>query len=171
MQGSYLGPVITLGSVVLGLFFLIMWNRQRVKGKLLAFIVRKDRSVLPKLCELRDDFLIFKSRAYEVYPDFVRICRFPMGWPAFLQELVPGLLYDEEDSCPLDWIHLDDRKGRAMELRAALDENWIRKLVEETAREGGIFGINWRRVLPFLILGIGVVGLIVLFVLKRKAGG
>ena len=168
---SYLGPIVMLGSFMVGLVFIILWNRQRVKGKLLAFIVRKDKSVLPKLCELRDDFMVFKNRAYEVYPDFVRICRFPMGWPAFLQELVPTSLYDEEDSVPLDWITIDKRLGRAMELRAALDENWIRKLVEETSKEGGGLSINWRKVLPFLILGIGIIGLIAIFLLRKKAGG
>ena len=160
------GPVMLIVVLVVFPLFLIMWNRQRVKGRILAFIVRKDRSVLPKLCELRNDFMVFQNRAYEVYPDFVRICRFPMGWPAFLQELVPVLLLDEEDSVPLDWINIDKRLGRAMELRSALDENWLRKLVEETAKEGGAFGINWRKVLPFALLGAGIIGFIIIFVLR-----
>jgi len=160
------GPIVLLVTFIGFPLGLIIWNRQRVKGKLLAFIARKDKSVIPKLCELRNDFMIFERRAYEVYPDFVRICRYPMGWPAFLQELVPTVLYDEEDSMPLDWISIDKRIGRSMELRSALDENWMRKLVEETAREGSTFGINWRRILPFLLLGVGVIGLVVLFILR-----
>ena len=171
MQGAILGPMVMVGTFIFGLLGIIMWNRQRVKGKLLAFIVRKDRSVQTKLCELRDDFMIFRNRAYDVYPDFVRICRFPMGWPAFLQELVPACLYDEEDAIPLDWINLDNRLERAMELRSALDENWIRKLVEETSREGQAFNINWRKILPILLLGIGVIGIIIIFIMKAKGGG
>ena len=160
------GPIALIVVLVVFPLLLIVWNRQRVRGRMLAFIVRRDKSVLAKLCELRNDFMVFQNRAWEVYPDFVRICRYPMGWPAFLQELVPSLLLDEEDSVPLDWIHIDKRLGRAMELRSALDENWIRKLVEETAKEGSAFGINWRRVLPFVLLGLGIVGFVVIFVLK-----
>jgi len=142
-----------------------------VKGKVLGIIVRKDKSVLPKLCELVSDFLIYRDRAYEVYPDFVRVSRFPMGWPAFLQELVPALLIDEEDRVPLDWVHLGKRQGSAMELKSALDENWVRKLVEETAREGAAFGgINWRKLLPYILLGLGIVGLVAIFILRQRAG-
>ncbi len=160
------GPIVLLITFIGMPLALILWNRQRVKGRLFAIIARKDKSILPKLCELRNDFMIFESRAYEVYPDFIRLCRYPMGWPAFLQELVPTGLYDEEDSMPLDWIHIDKRLGRSMELRSALDENWIRKLVEESSKEGQTFGINWRKILPFLLLGLGLAGLVAIFVLR-----
>jgi hypothetical protein len=136
-----------------------MWNRQRVKGRLLCIITRKDKSVDVRLCELRNDFVISGDRAYDVYPDFVRVGKFPMGWPAFLQELVPVALYDEEDAIPLDWVSLDNRLERSMELRAALDENWLRKLVQEAAAEGGM-RFNWRKVLPILLIGIGLIGLV-----------
>ncbi|KKL03926.1 hypothetical protein LCGC14_2621200, partial [marine sediment metagenome] len=43
----------------------------------------------------------------------------------------------------------------------------VRKLVEETAREGSAFGgINWRKILPIGFLIIGAIGLIAIFVLK-----
>lgn len=158
-------PLIII--IVLLPLAMIVWNRQRVKGKLLCFMVKKDKSVMPRLCELRRNFVIYGEYAYEVYPDFIRLCRFPMGWPAFLQELVPAALYDEEDSTPLDWVFIGNRQGSSMELRAALDENWVRKLVEETAREGSAFGgINWRKILPIGFLIIGAIGLIAIFVLK-----
>ena len=169
---SFLGPMVVLGMVFIFPFFLIMFNRHRIKGKLLAFIARKDKSVLPRLCELRDDFMVFQNRAYDVYPDFIRLCRYPMGWPAFLQELVPAGLYDEEDAIPKDWIHPESEvQVRAMELRSALDENWLRKLVEETSREGGTFGINWRKALPIILLIVGVIGIAAIFLLRKKVGG
>lgn len=145
---------------------MIFWNRQRIKGKLLCFIVKNDKSVLPKLCELRDNFVIFANRGYEVYPDFVRLCRYPMGWPSFLQELVPTMLLDEDDRVPLDWITIGDRQGSSMELKSALDDNWVRKLVAEASRESGVAGINWRKVLPYLLIGVGIIGLIAMFALK-----
>ena len=142
---------------------LILYNRQRCKGKMLCFFLRKDKSVQTVLCLLWNDFVLYQERAYDVYPDFVRLSRFPMGWPPFLQELVPAALYLEEDGIPLDWVTLDQRKVRAMELKSALDENFFRKMVHETAQEAGGTGINWRKILPIALLVIGVIGLIVLF--------
>ncbi len=164
------GPIILIIMIIIMPFFLILWNRQRVKGKMLGFMLRKDKSVLPKLCELRDAFLIFGHRAYDVYPDLVRLSRFPMGWPAMLQELVPSGLWDEENAVQLDWITLQPFKEGSMSLRAALDENWIRKFVEETAREAaGGRRINWRKILPIAIIVIGIAGLIVMFVLRARS--
>jgi len=156
--------IVLLFTIVFVPLALILWNRQRVKGKVLCLFVRKDKSVVMKLCELQSDFVIFQDRAYELYPDFVRVARFPMGWPAFLQELVPCVLYDEEDAVPLDWINIDERHNRAMELKAALDENWLRKLVHEAAAPAP-FALNWRRILPFALISLGILGLI--FILLR----
>jgi len=145
---------------------LIAWNRSRVKGKLLCYFVRKDRSLVSKLCEVVGDIVIYGDRAYDVYPDFVRITRFPMGWPALVQELVPSVLYDEEDAIPLDWINLDNRLERSMNLRSALEENWVRKLVHEAATEGTGFKINWRKVIPIVLVVIGVIGLVSLLIMR-----
>ena len=164
------GPIIMVITFIFGLAFLMFWNKMRVRGKLLMLVTRKDKSLLIKLCELRMDFVIFGERAYDVYPDFVRVTRYPTGWPPMLQELVPCALYDEEDAIPMDWITIDKRFERAMELRAALDENWLRKLVHEAAAEGGA-GINWRRVIPIALMVLGVVGLLMLLVMNKGCIG
>lgn len=164
------GPILVLVVLVLMPLVVIIWNRRRVKGRMLCYFVRKDKSVIGTLCELRNDFVIFGDRAYDVYPDFVRVARFPSGWPAILQELVPCSLYDEEDAVPLNWISLDNRLERAMELKAALDENWLRKLVHETATEGAPAGFrfNWRKALPLMLVIGGIVGFI--FIMTQGGG-
>jgi len=143
-------------------FLVILWNRQRVKGKILCYFIRKDKSILAKLCELKSDFVVFQDRAYDIYPDFVRVARFPHGWPAMFQELVPSALYDEEDAIPLDWIRLDNRLERSMNLKSALDENWVKKLVHEAATEGADFRINWRKIIPIALILLGGLGLVAL---------
>jgi hypothetical protein len=159
--------------------FLIFWNKARTKGKMVCFFARKDKSVVLALCELRDAFVLWKSRAYDIYPDFVRVISFPTGWPSIIQEKMPCSLYDEEDALPKDWVSLDTPKEGSMRLRSALDENWIRKLVQETATEGKP-GINWKKIFPFIIIFLGVAGLVVILVMKGcgtpattlpKAGG
>ena len=152
-------------------FMIIVYNRQRVKGKVLCYFVRKDKSVLGKLCVMKSDFIVYEDRAYDVYPDFVRVAKFPMGWPAFLQELLPCCLYDEEDAIPLDWVNLGHRLESSMELKAALDENWMKKLVHEAAVEGNGFAFNWRRILPIALVVIGVGGLVVILAMRGCAGG
>ena len=158
--------VFVLVLTILVPLFLIAWNRQRVKGRMLCYFIRKDKSLSPKLCELVSDFVIFGDRAYDVYPDFVRLTRFPMGWPAMLQELVPTSLYDEEDAIPLDWINLANRLESSMNLRSALEENWVQKLVHEAATEGSGTKLNWRKILPIALIIIGVIGLVVLLFMR-----
>ena len=162
MNPGVFSLIITIAVPLL----LLLWNRQRVKGKILCVVVKKDKSTVMKLCELVSDFVIFEDRAYDVYPDFVRLTRFPMGWPAMFQELVPSALYNEEDAVPLDWIDLDNRLESSMNLRSALEENWVRKLVHEAATEGAGFKINWRKILPIALIALGAIGLIIMFVLR-----
>ena len=149
-----------------------MWNRQRCKGKMLCLILRKDKSLDIKLCQLWSDFVVYNDRAFDVYPDFVRIARFPMGWPAMLQEMVPCSEYLEEDAVPLDWINLDKRMFRSMELKASLDENFFKKMIHETINETGGKGFNWRKVLPIALLVVGLGGLgFILFLNKGSCAG
>ncbi len=162
-----MNPIPLLIMIVMIPVVLIMWNRSRCKGKLLCFVLRNDKSLVSKLCVLKSSFVFWEDRAYDVYPDFIRLCRFPMGWPAALQELVPAALYDEENAIPLDWLTMEPAKERSMEVRAGLDENWLKKTVQETAAEGGSgLKFNWRKVFPILLIGIGVIGLI--FILSSK---
>lgn len=157
-----MSAIIVLVLLVLGLAAMMFWNKIRVTGKMLCFFLRKDKSVVGKLCVLQDAFVITESRAYDIYPDFVRVMRYPAGWPAFLQELVPASLYDEEDALPKNWVTLEAPKEGSLSLRSALEENWVRKLVQEAAAEGGM-RINWRRILPIALIGIGLLGLVIIF--------
>lgn len=140
----------------------ILWNKQRTKGKLLCTMVKDDKSTDTRLCRLDGGFVIYQERAYDVYPDLIRVTRFPGGWPTFLQELVPHALYDESDGIPLDWVNLGDRQIRSMELKAALDENFFRKIVHETVTEGKGFSFNWKKMVPYGLLVIGVMVLLYL---------
>ena len=160
------GPVVLLFTILLVPLGLILYVKQKTKGKMLCFFVREDKSLVGRLCELRDDFIIHQNLAYEVYPDFVRVSRYPMGWPSFFTEIVPTALYDERDAIPLDWVNIDQRLERAMELRAALDENWLRKLVHEAAPEGGL-GINLKKLFPIALLVIGIAGVVVIYMMQR----
>jgi preprotein translocase subunit Sss1 len=163
------GPILLIMVVVLLPLGVILWNKQKVKGKILGAIVRKDKSVKFQLLELRDDFIIWGNRAYELYPSLVRVAHYPIGLPRFLQEIVPAVLLDEEDRLPLDWVNLGDREGSAMELKAALEENWVRKLVQEAAAEPGEgFKLNMKKLLPIGLVVLGAIGLIVMLYMRSR---
>lgn len=144
----------------------VIWNKMRTHGKILGFFARKDKSIVPRLCVLKSSFVIFEDRAYDLYPDFIRVTRFPAGWPSIFQELVPAGLWDEEDALQKDWVTLQPPKEGSLSLRAALDENWIKKLVAEAAAEGGGLKFNWRKVFPILLIIVGVVGLVVILSMR-----
>lgn len=152
--------MLVVGAFCFG--FLMFWNKVRVTGKMLCFFLRKDKSVTPQLCQLREAFVISGNRAYDIYPSMVRLMRYPAGWPPFLQELVPAALYDEEGAVPLDWNTLKAPTEGSLSLRSALDENWLRKLVVETSTGGGM-QVNWRRILPIALIGVGILGLVFIF--------
>lgn len=150
---------------------IVFWNKVRVRGKILGCFARKDKSVDFKLCMLKSSFVIYGERAFDVYPDYVRVTRFPNGWPGILQELVPCGLWDEEDAVQKDWVTLDPPKEGSLSLRSALEENWMKKLVEEAGRQEGVGAINWRKIIPIVLMVVGVGGLILVLVMRASIGG
>lgn len=170
-----MGPIIILVMFIAMPMLLIFYNKRRTAGKMLCTFVRRDKSTVSRLCELRDDFVIYEDRAYDVHPDFVRITRFPSGLPYFFQEVVAHSLYDEEDARPLDWLSMlpRDAKESSMDIRTALEENLLRKLVREASAEGGLpsggfmGNVNWKKVIPIILIIAGVVG----FILITRMGG
>lgn len=162
------GPIILALVLIMFPAFLMFWNKARVKGKMLCFMLREDNTVKIALCHLQDAFVIYNNLAYDIYPKVIRLTAFPQGWPKFLQENVPAALYDEKDGCPLDWITMGKREIRSMEIRQALDENWLRKLVKEAANDGqGGIKFNFKKILPFLLIGVGLIGIVYFVFLKK----
>lgn len=156
------GAIAVLVIILIVPTALVMLNKKKIAGKMLCVMVKEDKSVDLKMCRLFRNFVFYGDRAYEVYPNRVRVARYPSGWPSLLQELVPVSIYDERDAIPLDWIWLTERYESAMKLRASIDENIYRTVAQVQAAETGRVPFNWRRVLPFILLAVGIVGLVAL---------
>ena len=163
------GGTLAIFLTILIPFIVIVWNKMRCRGRILGYFARKDKSLDGRLCVLRDSFVIYGNRAFDLYPDYIRIVRFPMGWPAIFQEPMPCGLWDEEDALQKDWITLQPPSEGSLSLRAALDENWIRKLVQEASAEGSGFKFNWRKAAPIALVGVGILGLVA--ILMMRGGG
>lgn len=172
-MGSLTGPLVMFLVLVIGLAVIMFWNKMRVRGKIACFFLRGDTYMKGSLCEYHQDFVMYEERAYDLYPQRCRFTRFPSGWPSLLQEIVPCALYDYDNAIPLDWTNPPvqlDAKLRAMNVKSALMENMLRKMVEEASREAGAVGgfrFNWRKALPIILIVGGIIG----FILITRAGG
>ena len=173
-MGSLLGPIAMLLILVIGATALIFWNKKRIKGKILCFFLSGDVYVKSALCEYQDDFVFYNEKAYDLYPDRVRLTRFPAGFPDILRETVPAALYDIGNGIPLDWKNPPtqlDAKLRSMNIKSALMENKIRQMVDEATREGSALGggkIKWKKILPIMLVVGGIIGFI--FIMQRSGG-
>lgn len=172
-MSSFIGPLIMVLVLVFGAVFLLFWNKKRVKGKVLGFFLSGEVMLKPELCPCEESFVFYKGRAYDFYPSRVRFVGFPTGFPSILQERIPALLYDVENGVPLDWKDppiQSDARLRSMNIKSALMENMLRKMVEEASRETGVTGsrINWKKILPIIMVIGGIIGFI--FIMQRSGG-
>ena len=165
------GPIILIATFILFPFLIILWNKSRTKGKVVTVITRGDLWALVALCEMKDDYIMYNGKGYEVHPKLARLMAFPGGWPKFLQETLPSFLLREDDGVPLDWVRLGKREISATETGVNLDPNIYRILVKEGAKEGSTqsgSGFNWKRALPFLLIAIGIIGFLALQYFKGQ---
>lgn len=162
-------PMLIL--VILFPFLMIIFNKVRTNGKVLLVIAKEDRSVAFKLNKPDYElFVHYNRRAYQLNTNFARLTRYPFGWPGFMQEVVPAFLLDEAYRDPLNWVDLENRVANSLELGSALDENWIAKIVQESSKDASLTAKKWslKKALPFIIIGAGIIGLVVMFLLKSK---
>ena len=169
------GIISFLFTIILGCFLVFLWNQRRTIGKILVLFLEGDKYVRVCLLPVRGDFVMdFKTgEAYYIFPERVRLIRFPIGWPSilsFMQQIVPCVEYVRGDGEPLNWNKPAERTVSSKEVGAAMEPEWLSNLVRGYREaEGG--GSKWQRMLPVLGLGIGLITLILIFVVMTKVGG
>lgn len=171
-MGNLIGLGIMVFTILLMPGFLILWNKSRTKMKVAAFILRGDIWVETRLCEIMYDYILFRGKGYEVHPTLARLVGFPSGWPKFLQETIPAFLINESDGLPLDWKNLGQRKLSSTEIGTNLDPNIYRLLVQEAGKtaEGATGRFNLKKAFPFILISIGILGLLAMLYLKNRSG-
>lgn len=147
---------------------IVVWNQQRCAGKMLCFFLDQAKFLKPKLLPADDDFVYDQQEgaAYYIFPERVRLTRFPAGWPIFLQQNIPTVLYETGNGEPLDWNDLSARVVSSKELGAAMEPKWLQNIVQG-AREG-VGESKWQRMMPMLTLAAVAICLLLLFVVMTK---
>lgn len=147
------------------LFFYMQW---KCAGKMLCFFLEEDKSTRPELTRIEGDFIVSEEGMYDIEPEKIRLMRYPLGWPRFLQQILPAGLYERDNAIPLDWITLEAATISASELHTVLDKNWLKNLVAG-AREGATGG-KFEKMVPMLSLAVSGLVLLMMFILMTKIG-
>jgi len=163
--------VAMLFTVLVGLLLMVVWNKLRTTGKTLCLICEEDKSIKQRLLPGNADFVIdvHYGEAYYIFPERVRLMRFPAGWPSFLQENVPALLVNRGDGEPLDWNNLSKRVVSALEVGAAMEPQWLKNIVKGVQEGAG--GTKLQRIMPLISVALGVICMLILFYLIVQIGG
>jgi len=161
---SYFMFLMLLGLIML--LILMVVNRMKVKGKVLTFIIGKDKGFSFQLSrktaggKLADVKGSDGKELYNIDSNCVMLARYPFTPIPLFQSEIPCLIYKEDVPNPLSPSELQLVKGiTSKELAAAMDEHIIDEIVKATEEGGRKDKLNW--VLP----GITILMILILFIL------
>ncbi len=157
------------------LLMLIMVNRIRVKGKILTFIIGKDKGFSFQLSrktaggKLADVKGSNGKELYNIDSNCVMTAKYPFTPIPFLQSDIPCLVFKEDVPTPLSPAELQVAKGiTAKELAAAMDEHIIDEIVKATEEGGTKDKLHW--VLPAITILMVLVLFVLVYMLKMDIG-
>lgn len=174
MDASYYMMFMML-LVLIMLLIMMMITRLRVKGKVLTFIIGKDKGFSFKLSKktaggkLADVKGTNGKELYNIDSNCVMLARYPFTPIPLFQTEIPCLVYKEDVPNPLSPSELQLVKGiTAKELAAAMDEHIIDEIVKATEEGTRKDKLNW--VLPGIIILILLIMFVVLYMMKMDMG-
>ena len=175
----YYVPFELVFLIVLVLCFpLAFWwtVRRKCAGSMYCGVISKGKPIQFKLLKIREgEFLEDGEDHWIIQDKQVKLTQYPAGWMwemfpmSLFQQTVPTSLYMRGRGDPLDWEEPSSGSISSKELKAILDPNWMKSLVQGVVEGGG--GASKRdRMLLFLAVGLGAISLILIFVLLTKLG-
>ena len=151
----------------IGMFF---YYRSKTAGRILVWIVEDDRTIRQRLLKVEGNFVNFSREKYVVNPKTVRLMRYPIGWPVWIQQILPCALYQRGEAEPLDWTTMIPINTSAVELATILEPHWLSLIVQGT-KEGGAGSPNNQKIMLMAAAGIGVITLVAVLYLIAQIGG
>lgn len=89
--------ILTIG--ILGVFF---YTQQSLRGKLLCFFHRPNRTIVEKKISLRSKYVIFDGGRFVVNPKRISLIWYKRGFHSFFPTFIPSLTYKWDTDQPLD---------------------------------------------------------------------
>ncbi len=174
---DYSSGLMFIMLLILTMFMmLIVFNRMKVKGRILTFIIGKDKGFSFQLSrktaggKLADVKGTNGKELYNIDSNCVMYAKYPFTPIPFLQTEIPCLIYKEDSPTPLSPSELQIAKGiTSKELAAAMDEHIIDEIVKATEEGGGKEKLQW--VLPGITILILVIVFGLLYMMKADMAG
>ena len=165
----------TLGFVAVTMFFTMLWVRRKVQGKVVAHFIETNRQTTEELLPI-DESGIIKSKhgdgdeEYLIIPKKSFWSKWPKGFPVWMQESVPTLLFIRNNAEPFDPEQIQT-VITAKTLRYITDEKMLKATWQDAAEAIGIAPSNLKSSLVIfgVLLGAGIIGLgVFLFVIFQQ---
>jgi hypothetical protein len=165
----------TLGFVAVTMFFTMLWVRRKVQGKVVAHFIESNRQTTEELLPI-DESGIIKSKhgdgdeEYLIVPKKSFWSKWPKGFPVWMQESVPTLLFMRNNAEPFDPEQIET-VITAKTLKYITDEKMLKATWQDAADSIGLGPSNFKS--PIVILGIllgaGIIGLgVFLFIIFQQ---
>ena len=150
--------------VVIALVISVIWVRTTTKGKIYCFFLATNKQLSAKLLKPHSSTVTVgtgeDAPKFLIHPSKQFLSYWPPGFPKFIQEPVPTLLYAEGNVEPLDpW----DRKALISPevLRKISDESMLKQLWKDVRESVGLkAGLAGNKLLLILVLAAIVAGVI-----------
>lgn len=165
----------TLGFVAVTMFFTMLWVRRKVQGKVVAYFIETNRQTTEELLPI-DESGIIKSKhgdgdeEYLIVPKKSFWSKWPKGFPVWMQESVPTLLFMRNNAEPFD-PEQPQTIITAKTLKYITDEKMLKATWQDAADSIGLTPSNLKSPLVILgiLLGAGIVGLgVFLFIIFQQ---
>ena len=165
----------TLGFVAVTMFFTMLWVRRKVQGKVVAHFIETNRQTTEELLPI-DESGIIKSKhgdgdeEYLIIPKKSFWSKWPKGFPVWMQESVPTLLFIRNNAEPFDPEQIQT-VITAKTLKYITDEKMLKATWQDAAEAIGIAPSNLKSPLVIfgVLLGAGIIGLgVFLFVIFQQ---
>ena len=165
----------TVGFVVLMMFGTMMWVRKKVQGKAVAVFIEPNRQTTEELVEVNESGIIKSKHGdgdeeYLIIPKKSFWSKWPKGFPVWMQESVPTLLFMRNNPEPFD---PDEIRTviTAKTLKYITDEKMLKATWQDAAEAIGLSTPSFKSPIVWLgvILGAGIIFLgIFMFVLFQR---
>jgi hypothetical protein len=157
---------ISMGVLIVFIFITLIWVRRNAKGKVYAFFVNENREITAELLEVTENGRIKAEDKgeYVVTPQKTFFFSWPPGFPSFVREPIPAVMYVHNNVEPFD-----PGNSRAIvtaeSLRYMQDEAMLRQTWLDAREAAGGVAFNKSNLTLYIIIGVALANMVMGYML------